>query len=47
MAEGVSLAGNYRGQFNAIIQTLSYEELVRRIRARVADHRERDRDEEG
>ena len=37
MVEGVSLVGNYRGQFNTIIQTSSYEELVRRIRARVAE----------
>jgi phospholipid transport system substrate-binding protein len=35
--EGVSLVSNYRGQFNTIIQTSSYEELVRRIRARVAE----------
>ena len=35
--EGVSLVGNYRGQFNTIIQTSSYDELVRRIRARVAE----------
>jgi phospholipid transport system substrate-binding protein len=37
VVEGVSLVGNYRGQFNAIIQTSSYEDLVRRIRARVAE----------
>ena len=37
IVEGVSLVGNYRGQFNTIIQTSSYEELVRRIRARVAE----------
>jgi phospholipid transport system substrate-binding protein len=34
--EGVSLVANYRGQFNSIIQTSSYEELVRRLRARAA-----------
>lgn len=33
--EGVSLVGNYRAQFNRIIQTSSYEELVRRLRARM------------
>lgn len=37
MLEGVSLVGNYRGQFNTIIQMSSYDELVRRIRARVAE----------
>jgi phospholipid transport system substrate-binding protein len=34
--EGVSLVANYRVQFNTIIQTSSYGELVRRMRARVA-----------
>jgi phospholipid transport system substrate-binding protein len=33
--EGVSLVGNYRDQFNSIIRTSSYPELVRRTRARV------------
>jgi phospholipid transport system substrate-binding protein len=32
--QGVSLVTNYREQFNTIIQTTSYKELVRRIRAR-------------
>ena len=32
--EGVSLVGNYRAQFNRIIQTSSYEGLVQRLRAR-------------
>jgi len=32
--EGVSLIGNYRTQFNKIIQTSSYEELVERMRAK-------------
>jgi phospholipid transport system substrate-binding protein len=36
IVEGVSLVANYRGQFNSIIQTSSYDELVRRVRARVA-----------
>jgi phospholipid transport system substrate-binding protein len=31
--EGVSLVGNYRAQFNRIIQTSSYEDLVQRLRA--------------
>lgn len=33
--EGVSLVANYRGQFNKILQTGSYAELVRRLRARL------------
>ncbi len=37
LVEGVSLVGNYRAQFNTIIQTASYAELVRRLKARVAD----------
>jgi phospholipid transport system substrate-binding protein len=35
--EGVSLVGNYRVQFNTIIQTSSYDELIRRMRARVQE----------
>ena len=35
--EGVSLVATYRAQFNTIIQTSSYEELVRRLRVRVAE----------
>ena len=31
--EGISLIGNYRSQFNAIIQKSSYEQLVHRLRA--------------
>jgi phospholipid transport system substrate-binding protein len=31
--EGVSLIANYRTQFNKIIQTASYEELVKKMRA--------------
>ena len=30
--EGISLINNYRAQFNRIIQTSSYDELVRRLR---------------
>lgn len=37
VVEGVSLVANYRTQFNTIIQTSSYAELVRRIRARLAE----------
>jgi len=37
VVEGVSLVGNYRAQFNTIIRTTSYEELVRRMKARVAE----------
>jgi phospholipid transport system substrate-binding protein len=33
--EGVSLVGNYRAQFNRIIQTSSYGDLVQRLRARI------------
>lgn len=35
--EGVSLVGNYRAQFNRIIQTSSYEGLVQRLRARMEE----------
>ena len=37
VVEGVSLVANYRTQFNTIIQTSSYDELVRRMRARIAE----------
>jgi phospholipid transport system substrate-binding protein len=37
VVEGVSLIANYRAQFNTIIQTSSYAELVRRIQARLAE----------
>jgi phospholipid transport system substrate-binding protein len=33
--EGVSLVGNYRTQFNKIVQTSSYTELVKRLRAKL------------
>jgi phospholipid transport system substrate-binding protein len=36
LIEGVSLVANYRSQFNKIIQSSSYEELVKRLRAREA-----------
>jgi phospholipid transport system substrate-binding protein len=32
--EGVSLVSNYRTQFNKIIQTSSYGELVKRMKTR-------------
>ena len=32
--EGVSLVGNYRTQFNQIIRTSSYEELVKKLKSR-------------
>lgn len=32
--EGISLVNNYRSQFDRIIQTSSYDELVRRLRTR-------------
>jgi phospholipid transport system substrate-binding protein len=34
--EGVSLVNNYRTQFNSIIQQSSYENLVKKMRAKVA-----------
>ncbi len=34
--EGMSLVGNYRTQFNKIIQTSSYQDLVAKLRARAA-----------
>ncbi|HET7876719.1 MAG TPA: ABC transporter substrate-binding protein [Methylomirabilota bacterium] len=35
--EGISLVANYRTQFDKIIQTSSYQELVRRMRAGAAE----------
>jgi phospholipid transport system substrate-binding protein len=32
LVEGVSLVGNYREQFNAVIRTKSYAELIRRMK---------------
>jgi phospholipid transport system substrate-binding protein len=34
--EGVSLIANYRTQFNKVIQTESYDALVRRLRSKEA-----------
>ena len=38
-AEGVSLVANYRTQFNNIIRTSSYDELLKRMRSRIEDFR--------
>jgi phospholipid transport system substrate-binding protein len=35
--EGVSLVSNYRTQFNKIIQTASYAELIRRMKSKQAE----------
>jgi phospholipid transport system substrate-binding protein len=35
--ENVSLIANYRAQFNSVITTSSYEELVKRVRSRVTE----------
>jgi phospholipid transport system substrate-binding protein len=37
--EGVSLVANYRTQFNSIIRTSSYDELLRKMRGRVEEMR--------
>jgi phospholipid transport system substrate-binding protein len=34
MIEGLSLVSNYRGQFNKIIETSSYQDLVKKMKAR-------------
>ena len=34
--EGVSLVGNYRTQFNEVIRTSSYQELVKKLKSRVS-----------
>jgi phospholipid transport system substrate-binding protein len=38
--EGVSLIANYRNQFNKIIQTSSYGELVRKMKTKQAEFSE-------
>ncbi len=35
--EGVSLVANYRGQFNRIIKTQGYDELVKKLRTKSAE----------
>ncbi len=37
--EGLSLVANYRGQFNKIIETASYEDLVKRMKGRSNEFR--------
>lgn len=37
LIDGVSLVANYRSQFNKIIQTSSYQELVRKLRTKRAE----------
>src|SRR5262245_10963196 len=37
VAEGISLVGNYRTQFNKILQTTSYEDLVARLKGKQID----------
>ena len=39
--EGVSLVGNYRGQFDRIIQRQSYPELVKALRSKQPDAKDR------
>jgi phospholipid transport system substrate-binding protein len=41
--EGVSLVSNYRTQFNKIIQTSSYDELVKKLRAKQGEFIEGDK----
>jgi phospholipid transport system substrate-binding protein len=41
--EGVSLVSNYRTQFNKIIQTSSYQELVKKLRTKQEEFLEADR----
>lgn len=38
--EGVSLIANYRTQFNSVIRTSSYDELLRKMRSRVEEMRQ-------
>jgi phospholipid transport system substrate-binding protein len=38
--EGVSLVANYRTQFNSVIRTSSYDELLGKMRSRVAEMRQ-------
>jgi phospholipid transport system substrate-binding protein len=37
--EGVSLVANYRTQFNSVVRTSSYDELIKRMRSRVEEIR--------
>ncbi len=36
VVDGISIAANYRAQFNEVLTKFSYQELVKRIRARVS-----------
>ena len=38
--EGVSLIANYRTQFNSVIRTSSYDQLLRKMRSRVEEMRQ-------
>jgi phospholipid transport system substrate-binding protein len=44
--EGVSLVNNYRNQFNRVIRTASYEELVKRLKNKQEEARFEDKAEE-
>jgi phospholipid transport system substrate-binding protein len=41
--EGVSLVANYRAQFNKIIQTSSYQELVKRMKSKQGEFLDQDK----
>jgi phospholipid transport system substrate-binding protein len=41
--EGVSLIANYRTQFNKIIQTSSYEELVKKMKTKQEEFLEQEK----
>jgi phospholipid transport system substrate-binding protein len=41
--EGVSLVGNYRTQFNKIIQTSSYPELIKKMKGRQEELKEQEK----
>ena len=43
MIEGVSLVANYRSQFNKIIHTSSYQELVRKMKTKQEEFLEQDK----
>ena len=38
--EGVSLVANFRTQFNSVIRTSSYDDLLRRLRSRSEEVRQ-------
>jgi phospholipid transport system substrate-binding protein len=43
LIEGVSLVANYRSQFNKIIQTSSFQELVKKMKTKQEEFQEQDR----